>query len=82
VQFYATYPGLYVPKPLLMRCERVDTTPRQIGREILALTKMNWNDSQFDGSMPITVTAAKKVGDILKYIGADEYFAPRYSHYM
>jgi hypothetical protein len=43
---------------------------------------MNWNDSQFDGAMPITVTAAKKVGDILKYIGKDDYFAPRYSHYM
>lgn len=82
VPFYATYPGLYVPRPLLMRCENVDTTPRQVAREILALTKMNWNDSQFDGAMPITVTAAKKVGDILKYIGKDDYFAPRYSHYM
>lgn len=29
--------------------------------EILALTKMNWNDTQLDGALPITIRAAGKL---------------------
>jgi hypothetical protein len=82
VDFYATYPGLYIPQPLLFRCDAVEATPRQIAREMLALSKLNWNHTQFDGSEPITVVAARKVGDILKYIPEGGPIAPRYSFYM
>lgn len=82
VAFYATYPGLYIPQPLLFRCEDVEATPKHIARELLSLSKLNWNQTQFDGSEPITVVAARKVGDILKYIGKDGRIAPRYSFYM
>lgn len=82
VDFYATYPGLYIPQPLLFRCDDVEVTPKQIARELLALSKLNWNQTQFDGSEPITVVAARSVGDILKYVGVGERIAPRYSFYM
>ena len=82
VDFYATYPGMYVPRPLLFRCEAVEATPKQIARELLALSKLNWNQTQFDGSEPITIVAARSVGDILKYLGPDEEPAPRYAFYM
>ena len=85
VDFYATYPGLYVPQPLLFRCEDVEQAPKQLGRQLLALSKLNWNQTQFDGSVPITIVAARKVGSILKYagMGGDEVkIAARYSHYM
>lgn len=85
VEFYATYPGLYVPQPLLFRCEDIEQGPRQIARELLALSKLNWNQTQFDGSVPITVVAARKVGEILKYAdarGDGRPIAARYSHYM
>ena len=82
VDFYATYPGLYIPQPLLFRCDDVEVTPTQIARELLALSKLNWNQTQFDGSEPITVVAARSVGDILKYVGEGERIAPRYSFYM
>lgn len=85
VEFYATYPGLYVPQPLLFRCEDVEQGPRQIARELLGLSKLNWNRTQFDGSVPITVVAARKVGEILKYAdvhGGGRPIAARYSHYM
>lgn len=82
VDFYATYPGLYIPQPLLFRCEDVEGTPRQIARELLALSKLNWNQTQFDGSEPITVVAARRVGDILKYLDPSARIAPRYSFYM
>jgi hypothetical protein len=82
VDFYSTYPGLYIPQPLLFRCEDIEATPKQIARELLALSKLNWNRTQFDGSEPITVVAARKVGDILKYVPEDGRIAPRYSFYM
>jgi hypothetical protein len=82
VEFYETYPGMYVPRALLFRCDDVEQTPKFLAREMLALTKMNWNDTQFDGSLPITVLAARKVGDVLKYVGPDEDIADRYSSYM
>jgi hypothetical protein len=82
VDFYATYPGMYVPQPLLIRCDSIDQTPKFIAREMLALTKMNWNQTQFDGGIPITLVAARKVGEVLKYLGPDDPVADRYAHYM
>lgn len=80
--FFSTYPGMYVPKPLAFRCEYTEQTPKFLAQEILALTKMNWNNTQFDGGEPITQRAAHQVGAILKYIGEQEVIAPRYSFYM
>ncbi len=80
VDFFSAYPGMYVPHPLSFRCDRVATTPRSIAEEILALTKMNWNNTQFDGGEPITLRAARQVGDILKYLEKD--FEPYYRFYM
>ncbi len=80
VDFFRTYPGMYVPRPLLIRCEEVEQTPAFLAREALALTKMNWNNTQFDNGDPITLRAARGVGDILKYIEGSPQ--PRYSFYM
>jgi hypothetical protein len=48
----------------------------------MALTKMNWNNTQFDNRNPITVRAARGVGNILKYTEEDDRVQPRYSYYM
>jgi hypothetical protein len=82
VEFFSTYPGQYVPQPLGIRCDHCDSTPKAIADEVLALTKMNWNNTQFDGHLPITVRAAREVGKILKYIDANDPIEPRYAHYM
>jgi hypothetical protein len=82
VDFFETYPGLYVPRPLSFRCASVEQTPLFLAGEILALTKMNWNNTQFDGKEPITLRAARQVSDILKYVGEDDLLEPHYSFYM
>lgn len=82
VDFFQTYPGPYIPRPFAFRCDQTEQTPRFLAREILALSKMNWNDTQFDGGQPITIAAARKVSGILKYVGPDDPIAHRYSHYM
>lgn len=82
VHFFATYPGQYVPRSLLFRCECTEQTPAFLGREILALTKMNWNNTQFDGIFPITMRASRQVGGILKYVDYADPIAPYYRFYM
>lgn len=82
VDFFSTYPGLYVPRPLGFRCDRVAATSPFLAQEILALTKMNWNNTQFDGAEPITLRCARQVGQILKYFGPNDPYEPYYRFYM
>jgi hypothetical protein len=82
VPYYATYPGLYVPRPLKFQIAQGDESPRKLAEEILALTKLNWNNTQFDGGMPITMRVARDVGKVLKYVGAAGTVQPKYSFYM
>ena len=70
VPYYRTYPGLYVPRPLMLRPYHQESTLTDLSRETLALTKMNWNSTQFDGLLPITIRAARSVGRILKHVSA------------
>lgn len=81
VDFFETYPGLYIPKSLKITVAYSDQTNKQLATEILALTKMNWNNTQLDNSIPITLKAARNVGDILKYV-EDDYIASSYCFYM
>lgn len=81
VDFFATYPGMYVPSALRLVCEEVEQTPAFLAEEIIALTKMNWNNTQFDNRNPITIRAARGVGDILKYV-EEGHGQTRYSYYM
>ena len=37
---------------------------------------------QFDGGMPITIEAARRVGKILKYLELDDFVGHQYSYYM
>lgn len=82
VPFYETYPGLYVPRPLEFRLHDPETTPNVLAAEMLALTKLNWNTTQFDQGGPITIRAAREVGDILRYLKPADEVATSYSAYM
>src|ERR1700677_4375775 len=68
VDFYQQYPGMYVPQSLLIKCADISETPRKIAKEILALSKTNWNNIQMDATDPITVKASRKVGSIMRWI--------------
>jgi hypothetical protein len=82
VEYYRTYTGKYIPQPLEIRIVESDESPGQICKEILGLTKMNWNNTQFDQKYPITLGCARKVGQIMKYVPEDEHPQIRYSFYM
>jgi len=83
IPFYEMYPGPYIPRTLLVRREgQHGGATEDICREILALSKMNWNNTQLDGFEPLPVRAAREVGSILKYCAESDPVAPFYRHYM
>lgn len=82
VAFYETYPGMYVPDPICIRPVESHHQPERLAEEMLALTKLNWNHSQLDGRLPITLRAARKVGDVMRHVPADSSGARRYHFYM
>lgn len=82
VQFFETYPGMYVPRPLELSVTQADTTVEKIAREMLSLSKLNWNNTQFDGSEPITLRAARRVGDILKCIPEHGVVQPSFRFFI
>ena len=82
VEFFHTYPGMYVPQPLLMRPVHASTDLLRSAADVLSLSKMNWNNAQLDERDPLTLRTAGRVGSILKHVAADEPIATRYAYYM
>lgn len=82
IDFYETYPGMYVPDPIAIRPVQDNHRPNVLAEEMLALTKLNWNHSQLDGRLPITLRAARKVADVLRHVPPGGAVARRYHYYM
>jgi len=82
VDLYRVYPGMYIPTPLGIRPAVTESSVEDLAGEILTLSKMNWNQSQLDGRLPITLSASKKVARILKNVPDDYPASNRYAMYM
>jgi hypothetical protein len=54
----------------------------EVASEIMGLTKMNWNQTQLDGLLPITLRTARRVGEVLRHVAASTPIATRYAYYM
>lgn len=82
IPYYDTYPGSYVPVPLSV--DNIGETPiKEICKEIMALTKMNFNNSDYCDGLPITLQFSKKVGEIIQYFPSDLTNPPnKYYYYM
>jgi hypothetical protein len=82
VDFYSTYPGAYVPQPIGLRHSDPGRSPRELAREVLALTKMNWNQTRLDGLLPVTLRTAYEVRKVLRFCPSEGAVPTRYAHYM
>jgi len=67
-----TYPRGYVPEPFELIDHYGDSTPRRLCKEILALTKMNYNNADIADGEPITIKFARKVGEIMSCMSEGE----------
>lgn len=64
IPWWKEYPGPHIPAPLeLGHVGESDIT--DIARDVLALTKMNWNSADGIGRHPITLSFARQVGTIM-----------------
>ena len=82
VPYYGTYPGLRVPRPLLLvPHENSDSKLLTLAKDVLALTKVNWNTTQFDQKLPAPIKAAREVGRILKHIEFGTAVSPDFRKY-
>lgn len=82
VPFLRTYPGPRVPQPLEVLEHHGDSPWDTVLREILALTKMNWNTADFACRDPITLAFSRRVGQILAEVPADAKIRHEYRFYM
>jgi hypothetical protein len=82
VPFLRTYPGPRVPQPLEIMEHFGDSPWDLVLREVLALTKMNWNTADFSCSAPITIAFSRRVGQILAELPVGAQIRPEYRFYM
>jgi hypothetical protein len=81
VPYFQVYPGAYIPRALEFSREDGESSASDIAREILGLSKLNFNNTQFDSGDPITVRAARRVGDILKHIPSGKKVNSRFRYF-
>lgn len=82
VPFLRTYPGARVPQPLEVLEHFGDSPWDVVLKEILALTKMNWNTADFACWDPITIAFSRRVGQILAEVPEGMKIRPEYRFYM
>jgi hypothetical protein len=82
VPFLRTYPGMRSPQPQEI-LELYGTSPADtVMREILALTKLNWNSADFSCHEPITLAFSRRVGEILAELKPSINPQKEYKFYM
>jgi hypothetical protein len=76
------YPHGHVPTPVQITDHIGDSAAQALLREVLLLTKMNWNSARFAERLPVTVRFANEVGAILRDLPSDFTPEARYAFYM
>lgn len=75
--------GVHVPAPLQVADHVHQDTPREVLlKEVLALTKLNWNSAALGGLLPITIRFSRLVGEIMREIPADREPLPQFKFYI
>lgn len=81
VDWWKEYPGPHIPAPLEIGGVGQTDLPQR-AREILTLTKMNWNTADGLGRHPITLSFARQVGVVMTEIEDSREINPLYRFYM
>jgi len=82
IPYLETYPGAYVPEPWQITQHYGSSAPKDLLKEVLALTKMNVNTCAFADGTPITLSFSQKIGEIMKHIPDGGKVQPQYKFYM
>jgi hypothetical protein len=82
VPYLRTYPGARVPQPLEVVQHAGDSPWDRVLRELLALTKLNWNTAAFAGSHPVTIAFSRRVGEVLAELSPHDTILADYRFFM
>ena len=75
--------GMHVPSPLQVADHIGQDTSREVLlREVLALTKLNWNSAALGGLLPITIKFSRLVGEIMREVPRDREPLPQFKFYI
>lgn len=78
-----TFPKPGIAVPVKVRCANLDSPERKMCKELLSLTRLNWNNADFCDQMPITISASRRIGNILSESRArDIDISSEYRFYM
>ncbi len=77
-----TYPGREVPNPLLVEVNKGNAPIEVVLRDILALTKLNYNTCIYGDGTPITLKFANAIGEILTAGPIKEVPPLPFGHYI
>lgn len=76
-----TYPGNRIPEPLFIT--RIgDSELTEVCKEIMGLTKLNWNTTSFATALPITLEFSHRVGRVLSELDEAAKLQNHYRFYM
>lgn len=81
VPYFQVYPGAYIPRALEFIRDEGETSASDLARELVGLSKLNFNNTQFDTGDPITIRAARRVGDILKHVPTGKRVNARFRYF-
>jgi hypothetical protein len=81
VPWWKEYPGPHIPAPIELGSGS-DTDLSERAREILSLSKMNWNSTEGLSRYPITLSFAKRVGQLMSELPDNHVPNPSYRFYM
>lgn len=82
VPYLKCYNGPRVPKPIEISERYGDTPMELLLREIMALTRLDWNTTRYSSYNPITLKLSFRVGKILGVIPQGKPIQNQYSFYM
>jgi len=82
IPYLGVYPGPHVPSPLEILEHHGDSSIEVICKEILALTKLNWNNAKYCNKSPVTIGFSRRVGNILREAPPDTKIGDRFKFYM
>jgi hypothetical protein len=81
IPYLDTYPSSYIPAPWQITEHHGGSSPKQLFKEVLELTKMNVNNCSYADGVPITLSFSEKIGEIMKHAEGSD-IQTQYKFYM
>ncbi len=82
IPYLRSYPGIRVPRPLQITEHHGDSSPEELVREIIALTRLNWNTASYACYWPMTLQFSRAVGEVLARVPQGSKIQTQYRYYM